>query len=61
MARGKSVEEAIAELEQLRARQSLNRLTDKLRQQREHRQASPEPVRESNARPVRRGAARRGR
>ena len=60
-ARGKSVEEAIAELEQLRAGQSLKRLTEKLRQQREHRRASPEPVRESDARPVRRGAARRGR
>jgi len=60
-ARGKSVEEAIAELEQLRAGQSLKRLAEKLRQQREHRRASPEPIRESNARPVRRGAARRGR
>jgi hypothetical protein len=60
-ARGKSVEEAIAELEQLRAGQSLKRLAEKLRQQREYRQASPEPVRESNARPVRRGVARRGR
>jgi len=31
-ARGKSVEEAIAELEQLRAGQSLKRLAEKLRQ-----------------------------
>jgi hypothetical protein len=60
-ARSKSVEKTIAELEQLRAGQSLNRLVDKLRQQREHRQASPEPVQESNARLVRRGVAQQGR
>jgi len=63
-ARGKSMEEAIAELEQLRGGRSLNRLVNELRQrrqQRRQRRASPEPAQESSPRPARRGAARRGR
>lgn len=40
-ARGKSQEEAVAELEQLRAGQSLNQLVDKLKQRRQYRSGSP--------------------
>jgi hypothetical protein len=50
-ARGKSEAEAIAELEQLRAGRSLNRLVDELKQRRQQQQAAPEP----------RAARRRGR
>lgn len=65
IARGKSEEEAVAELEQLRAGKSLNRLVDVLKQrrqqQRQQRPAAPAPAPEPRvAKSRRRGQRRTG-
>ena len=58
MAHGKSEEEVVAELEQLRAGRALGQLADELKQRRRHRLASNSSSSHSS---IARGQGRRGR
>jgi hypothetical protein len=61
IARGKTADEAVAELELQRAGRSLNKLVDELKQRRQYRQESPERLRGGARGRIRRGQAQRGR